>query len=148
MTSILLWLGALACLPKGPIPLPATTPGVVSNGGLQYTATAILDVEPGRGLDLQTTINLTNTGTSVIRADVARARVSVDEQPFVVCHYGSAADPAKLVANLNPGDTGLLMVTCRDIGRPVHKVEFKFSASGTGASGEIVAGFLGLGERP
>lgn len=148
MTSILFWLGALACLPKGPIPLPATKPGALSNGGLQYTATAILDVEPGRGLDLQTTIEVKNTGTTVIRVDVARSRVSVDDQPFTVCHYGSAADPAKLVANLDPGDTGQLKVTCRDIGRPVHKVELKFAASGTGASGEIIAGFLGLGERP
>jgi len=148
MTSIFFWLGVLACLPKGPIPLPATTPGAVSNGGLQYTATAILDVEPGRGLDLQTTIDVQNTGTSGIRVDVARARVSVDEQPFTVCRYGSAADPAKLIANLSPGESGQLKVTCRDIGRPVHKVEFKFAASGTGADGEIIAGFLGLGERP
>ena len=148
MTSLFLWLGALACLPKGPIPLPSITNGAASNGSLEYTASAILDVEPGRGLDLQTTINVTNTGTTVIRVDVARSRISIDEQPFSVCRYGSAADPAKLVANLNPGESGQLMVTCRDIGRPVQMVQFKFSASGTGAAGEIITGFLGLGERP
>ena len=148
MNTLFFWLSILACLPKGPIPLPSVTPGAVDNGSLKYSASAILDVEPGRGLDLLTTIDVTNTGSSVIRVDVARSRVSVDDQPFTVCRYGSAADPAKLVASLDPGETGQLQVTCRDIGRPVHKVELKFAASGTGSTGEIVAGFLGLGERP
>ena len=148
MTTILFWLGAFACLPKGPIPLSAANSGSLSNGELQYTATAILDVEPGRGLDLQTTIDVTNTGTSTIRVNVARSRVSVDDQPFTVCRYGSAADPAKLIATLGPGESQQLNVTCRDVGRPVHKIELKFAASGTGSTGEIVAGFLGLGERP
>jgi archaellum component FlaG (FlaF/FlaG flagellin family) len=109
---------------------------------------AVLVSEPGSSLDLTTTLSVKNTGERTIRVDLTRARVSVDGQPFAVCKQGAGTEASDLITQLDKGAAGEVKVTCRDIAKPIQKVEFKFHASGTGADGEIRVGFLGLGERP
>ena len=139
---------AMGCVPKGAHPLTPLAAGPAASGTLTYSSAAALDSTPGMGLDLAVTINVENTGERPVRVDLTRARVSVDGQPFMSCKHGSAADPTKLLANLGQGQKADLYVSCRDIAKPIQKVEFKFIASGTGEHGEVVVGWVGLGERP
>ena len=138
----------MGCVPKGAHPLTPLAMGPAVSGSLSYSSAGALDSKPGMGLDLAVSLTVENTGERPVRVDVTRARVSVDGQPFMTCRHGSGSDPTKLLANLGQGEAADLHVTCRDIAKPIHKVEFKFIASGTGAPGEIVVGWIGLGERP
>lgn len=144
---IAIFLG-VGCVPKGAHPLTPLAAGPAMSGTLTYTATAALDSTPGMGLDLAVSMTVENTGEGPVRVDLTRARVSVDRQPFMTCKYGSAVDPTKLLVNLNKGETADLYVSCRDVAKPIESAEFKFITSGTGSSGEIVVGWVGLGERP
>jgi len=147
-TLLLTTLLAASCVPKGAHPLTPLAAGPAASGTLTYSSAAALDSTPGMGLDLAVSLTVENTGERPVRVDLTRARVSVDGQPFMTCKHGSSADPAKLLTNLNQADKADLYVSCRDIAKPIHKVEFKFIASGTGEHGEIVVGWVGLGERP
>jgi hypothetical protein len=138
----------LGCVPKGAHPLTPLAAGPALSGSLAYSSSAALESTPGMGLDLAVNLTVENTGDRPVRVDLTRARVSVDRQPFMTCRYGSNVDPLKLLANLNKGETADLHVRCRDIAKPIQTAEFKFIASGTGAPGEIVVGWMGLGERP
>ena len=147
-TLLLSTFFGLGCVPKGAHPLTPLAAGPAAAGSLNYSSAAALDSTPGMGLDLAVSLTVENTAERPVRVDVTRARVSVDGQPFMTCRHGSGADPKKLLANLNKGESAELHVSCRDIAKPIHTVEFKFIASGTGAPGEIVVGWVGLGERP
>lgn len=140
-------LFSIACMPKGPVPLAAVEAGELVHGSLGYTPTAILTSEPGRSIDLAIELTLTNTGTSPVRVDISRSRLSIDGVAYGACRYGQGADPGDLVANLAPDATGRVAVTCKDIPRPGQHVAFRFTTAGTGAAGEITVGFVGLGER-
>ncbi len=146
MTALIMAILA-ACGPKGPLQLAPEVPGTIESGSLQYTQTAILTVEPSIGIDFYVEFDLKNTGTSPIRVDLSRSRISVDGVAYQTCRYGRDVDPATLIANLAPGATGKASVTCKDVRRPVERIDLKFAAAGTGSNGEIVAGFVGLGER-
>ena len=143
--AALLWV---ACMPKGPVPLAAVEPGELVHGTLGYTPTAILTSEPGRSIDLEVELTLENTGTSPVRVDISRSRLSIDGIAYGACRYGQSMDPSNLVANLAPNATGRVSVTCKDIPRPGQHIAFRFATAGTGAAGEITVGFVGLGERP
>jgi hypothetical protein len=145
---LFLSLLGLGCVPKGAHPLTPLAAGPSASGTLTYSSAAALDSTPGMGLDLAVSITVENTGERPVRVDLTRARVSVDRQPFMTCRYGSSVDPSKLLVNLNKGDVAELYVSCRDIPKPIQTAELKFIASGTGAPGEIVVGWVGLGERP
>ena len=147
MIRLLLLTTLMGCLPKGAYPLTPLVPGSSVSGTLTYTSSAALDSVPGMGLDLAVHLTIENTGDQPIRVDLTRARLSVDEQPFLICRHGSTADPAMLLTNLKKGEKKSLQVSCRDIPKPISKAEFKFIASGTGAEAEIVVGWVGLGER-
>ena len=142
----LLLLSLLGCAPKGSIPLSPLAASTAETGTLKYTSSASLESRPGV-LDLNVELSAENTGTSPVRIDLTRSRLSVDGQPFLTCRYGSSANPAMLVTNLNQGEISNLSLTCRDIARPLQTLEFKFITSGTGGPNEIVVGWVGLGER-
>ena len=140
---LLTWLG---CGPKGSIPLSALANSTSETGTLKYTTSGSLESRPGV-LDLNVHLSAENTGERPIRIDLTRSRLSVDGQPFLTCRYGSTANPSMLVTQLNQGEKSDLHLTCRDIPRPIQKVEFKFITSGSGGSNEVVVGWVGLGER-
>ena len=144
--NVLLLLSLLGCAPKGSVPLSPLATSTAASGTLAYTSSAALESRPGV-LDFNVHIAAENTGESPIRIDLTRSRLSVDGQPFLTCRYGSTANPTMLVTNLNKGEKSTLHLTCRDIPRPIQKVEFKFIASGNGGANEIVIGWVGLGER-
>lgn len=148
MPLLLAILALTGCGPKGPMALAPNVAGPVVNGSLQFSAQGMLNIQPGIGIELVTAIDLTNTGTGPIRVDLSRSRISVDGMPYQRCRYGQDADPALLMANLAPGAAGTVSVTCKDVGRPVDTIDLKFAASGTGADGTVIAGFMGLGARP
>ena len=148
MKATMLFLAWVGCLPKGAYQLQPLAAGPGMSGTLQYSAAAALDSTPGMGIDLAVQLSAENRGESTIRVDLTRARISIDGQPFLSCRYGSGADPKKLVSNIQAGEKAYLNVTCRDIARPIHTAELKFMTSGTGGSGEISVGWVGLGERP
>ena len=144
--NLILLLGAIGCAPKGSIPLTPLADSAAETGTLQHTSSASLESRPGV-LDLNVQLSAKNTGTSPIRIDLTRSRFSVDGQPFLTCRYGSTANPTMLVTNLNQGEMANLSLTCRDIPRPIQKMEFKFITSGTGGPNEVVIAWVGLGER-
>ncbi len=72
---------------------------------------------------------------------------ALDSTPGMGLDLAVSLTVEKLLTNLSKGESADLYVSCRDIAKPIHKVEFKFIASGTGAPGEIVVGWVGLGER-
>ena len=122
--------------------------GPIASGSLQFTAEGTLNIQPGVGIELVTVMDVTNAGTGPIRVDLSRSRISVDGMPYQRCRYGQDADPALLMVNLAPGAIGTVSVTCKDVSRPVDTIDLKFTASGTGADGTVIAGFMGLGARP
>ncbi len=146
LTAFLLIL--TGCGPKGPMALAPAHAIPIASGSLEYTPNAVLTVEPGKGIEITVDLHVANTGSGPIRVDLSRSRVNVDELNFEKCRHGKTSDPALIVTSLEPGTSGRVRVTCRDIRRPVSRVDFKFATSGTGASGEVVVGFVGLGERP
>ena len=145
--NLLLLASLIGCMPKGAYTLAPLAEGPGAAGILKHSAAATLESRPGM-LDLNVHISAENTGEGPIRIDLTRSRLSVDGQPFLTCRYGSSANPAMLVTNLNKGEKTDLHLTCRDIPRPIQQVEFKFITSGTGAPNEVVVGWAGLGERP
>ena len=148
MRFLFLGLLAMGCVPKGQHPLAPAGAVPIVTGILSTQATAVIDSVPSRGLDLITTLDVTNTGEKKIRVDLTRARIRVDEIRFDRCKQGATTDPTKLIANLEPGTSAQLRVTCTNIEKPVRIVELRFQASGIGQHGEITLGFVGLGERP
>jgi hypothetical protein len=148
MRWFLLPLLMFACIPKGPLPLRNLNGGPNSTGSLVTESSGVLIVEPGGTFSLMTTLNTKNMGERPIRVDLTRARVSVDGLPFLACKQAPGTNPADLIATVRADEAGQAKVTCRDIAKPIQKVEFKFHTSGTGVSGEVTIGFYGLGERP
>ncbi len=139
---------ALGCVPKGPVPLQNLMAGPQSSGSLATEPSGVLIVESGGTYSLMTTLNAKNLGERPIRVDLSRARVSVDDLPFLNCKQAPGTNPADLIATIGPNQSGQAKVICRDIAKPIQKVELKFYTSGTGVSGEVTVGFYGLGERP
>ena len=148
MRWYLLALLGIGCVPKGPVPLQSLSAGPKSTGSMSTNSSGVLIVEAGGTYSLMTTLNAQNMGGGPIRIDLTRARVSVDGMPFLNCKQAPGTNPADLIATVNANQSGEAKVTCRDIAKPIQKVEFKFHTSGTGVSGEVVVGFYGLGERP
>ncbi len=146
MLPILL-VAAAGCLPKGPVPLTAAVEGPTQTGDLEYTPTAILTAVPGMSIDVEVRLDLTNKGSSPIRVDLSRSRISVDGVPFQACRYGRDMDPTALVANIAPEQSATARVICKDIPRPGSGIQFAFGAAGTGEKGLVTVDFLGLGER-
>jgi len=142
-----LMMVASGCLPKGPIPLAAAIEGPAQSGALQYIPSAVLTAVPGMSIDVEIRLDLTNRGTSPIRVDLSRSRISVDGVPSQACRYGRDMDPTALVANLAPEQSATASVICKDIPRPGSQVQFTFGAAGTGGKGMVTVDFLGLGER-
>lgn len=148
MRWFLLALLGIGCVPKGPVPLQSLVVGAKSTGSLTTTSSGVLIVEAGGTFSLMTTLNANNMGDGPIRIDLTRARISVDGMPFLSCKQAPGSNPADLIETVNAKQSGQAKVTCRDIAKPIQKVELKFYTSGTGVSGEVVVGFYGLGERP
>jgi predicted small lipoprotein YifL len=148
MTGTALLLFLTGCGPKGPMSLAPANPAPIAAGSLEYTPSAVLMVEPGRDIEFTVDLQVMNKGSGPIRVDLSRSQISVDDAVFQKCRHSPDSDPARIVTRLEPGTTGHVRLTCRDIRRPVSRVDFKFAASGTGIGGEVVVGFVGLGERP
>ena len=111
MIRFFLFMGLTGCLPKGAYPLTPLALGPSASGTLSYSSSAALDSVPGMGVDLAVRLTLENTGDQPIRIDLTRARLSVDEQPFLTCRHGSTADPAMLLITLSKGEKQDVQVT-------------------------------------
>ena len=135
----------MGCLPKGDHPLQPLAAGPLARGTLEYHAQGLIKIEPGL-FSLHTALSFKNAGATPIRIDLSHSKISVDGQPFRSCRFGQTVDG--LVTKLQPNESANVQFQCRDIPKPVQRVELRFATSGTGAQGEVTVGFLGFGERP